>query len=100
MKTVSKSEFHLYLDLLLKDPPERLRADTGKFDFSGLGARMTYSPLANAKALLEAVVAAAPGAARSPGADLLLSGGRLATLGYASVADFEREERWLLTVAE
>jgi hypothetical protein len=98
VKMVPKSEFHLYLDLLLQGPAERLRVDTGRFDYSGLGEKMAYAAHANARALLEAVVAAAPGAARSPGADLLLGGGRLASLGYASLADFEREERWLLTV--
>ena len=97
-KTVSKTEFHLYLDLLLRDPAERLRVDGGHFDFSGLGARMAYSSLPNVKALLEEIVRGAPGAVRSPGADLLLAGGRLAALGYDSVEEFEREERWLGTV--
>ena len=59
---------------------------------------MAYAPHLNLKLLLESIVAAAPSAATSPGADLLLTGGRLASLGYASVDEFERELRWLAAV--
>jgi hypothetical protein len=98
-RAVPKSEFHLLLDLLLEGPVERLRVDAGRFDFSGLGKRMAYAPHVNLRLLLESIVAAAPTAATSPGADLLLTGGRLASLGYASVDDFEREMRWLAAVS-
>jgi hypothetical protein len=97
-RSVPKSEFHLFLDLLLEYPAERLRVDAGRFDFSGLGDLMTYAGLTNTRTLLSACLAAAPRACRSPGADLLLTGGQLSSLGYESLADFEREERWLLTV--
>jgi len=97
-RMVPKPEFRLFLDLLIEGPAERLRVDAGDFDFSGLGDRMAYAPHQNLRALLESVVAAAPSAATSPGADLLLTGGRLASLGYASVDDFERELRWLSAV--
>jgi hypothetical protein len=97
-KSVPKSEFRLLLDLLLEGPAERLRVDAGAFDYSGLGTRMAYSSHVNLKLLLESIVAAAPRAATSPGADLLLNGGRLGLLGYTSVEDFEREMRWLSAV--
>ena len=98
-KKVVKIEFRLFLDLLLRGPSERLRAEATRFDFSGLGARKAYSSHLNMKALVEEILRGAPRAASSPGADLLLTGGRLSSLGYQSLADFEREERWLAAVA-
>lgn len=97
-KTVTKTEFRLVLDLHLRAPADLLRVDAAHFDFSGLGKAMAYSAHGNMRALLEGIWDVAPGAATSPGADLLLLGGRLTSLGYESLDDFSREERWLMTV--
>lgn len=97
-ETVRKTEFRLLLDLCLRDPPERLRLDPEFFDWSGLGPRMAHAALPNLKAFAEEVLRHASAAATGPGTDLLLDGGRLASLGHEGPADFEREERWQLSV--
>jgi len=98
VRTVTKTDNHLLLDLLLRDPGERVRVDASRFDFSGLGGDMTYNALANMRILLAHIVHRADTAATSPGANLLLEGGRLSSLGFDSVEDLEREERWLVAI--
>lgn len=87
------------VDLLLKDPPERLRIEGGRFDFSCLGARKGYNVLANVKVLVGLLAAAAPAAALSRGAQVILEGRPLREMGYDGLADLEREQRWRLTLA-
>ncbi len=98
-KRIPQVEFRLLLDLLLEGPAERLRVDPDDFDFSGLGDAMVHSSHANLRLLVERIAAAAPLAATSLGADLLLTGGRMTSLGYESVDDYERELRWLAAVS-
>lgn len=93
-KAVVRTEFHLLLDLLLEGPEDRLWVDGNRCDYSGLGAAMAPTSLANLKALAAALAAALPGAARGGGTELLLAGGRLSALGYESEEDFLREQRW------
>ena len=97
-RTVVRTEFRILLDLLLDGPEERLRVDGENSDFSGLGAAMAPTGLANVRALAAALAAAVPGASRNAGADLLVGGGRLSAIGYESEADFLREQRWLRAV--
>jgi hypothetical protein len=95
---VTRTETLRVLDLLLRGPEERLRIRTDDFDWSGLGPRMAPTSFDNLRALVEEVLRFAPDAGTSPGADLLRSGGRLSSVGHDSPEDFEREERWLLSV--
>jgi hypothetical protein len=97
-RTVSRTEFLLLVDVVLRDPAERLRVQAQRFDWSGLGPRMAYNALANVRALAEEILRASACASRSLGTDLLLSGGPLTSLGYRGIEEFEREERWLLAV--
>lgn len=87
------------VDLLFKDPLERLRIEGGRFDFSCLGARKGYTILANVKVLVGLLAGAAPAAALSVGARVLLEGRPLREMGYEGPADLEREQRWRLTLA-
>lgn len=98
-RTAAVVEQVYVVDLLLKDPAERLRIEGGRFDFSCLGARKGYNILANVKVLVGQLAAAAPAAALSVGARVLLEGRPLREMGYEGLADLEREERWRLTLA-
>jgi len=95
---VEKTEFRILLDVVLRGPAERRRIHAEKFDWSGLGPLMAFAAHANVRAMVGEILRLAPAAGRSPGVDLLLAGGRLASLGFEGPDDFEREERWLLAV--
>ncbi len=94
-----ESELALYLDLYLADPAVRLRIDAQNFDYSHLKERMGYNVLGNFRTLLTDLAALAPKALRSRGTRVLLEGRPLREMGYRSIADAEREARWLLTIA-
>lgn len=97
-KTREEQSLSFYADLFYDDARRRMRIDASAFDFSSLGARMTYQGLANLRALIGDVAGAAPAALRNRGAHVLLEGLPIRTMGYASLEDLEREERWLLTL--
>lgn len=87
------------VDLHLKGPEQRLRIEGGRFDFSCLGARKGYNIMANIKVLVGMLSAAAPAAALSRGAQVMLEGRPLREMGYDGLEDLERESRWRLTLA-
>jgi hypothetical protein len=95
---VVKSETCRVLDILLRDPDERLRIPTDDFDWSGLGVRKQYTSLPNCRAFVEEILRFAPEAHRNQAVELLLAGGRLSSADHDSSEAFEREERWLLSV--
>lgn len=98
-RTAAVVEEVYVVDLVFRDPAERLRIEGGRFDFSCLGARKGYNILANVKILVGQLSAAAPAAALSRGAQVMLDGRPLREMGYEELADLEREERWRLTLA-
>ena len=97
-KTQQHSDLVFYLDLIYKDPLRRLRIDAQRFDYSFLKERKLYFLMGNFKLLVGDLVQAAPGAWRNHGARVLLENKPLQTMGYESLADLERETRWLLTL--
>jgi hypothetical protein len=97
-KTQTQSDRVFYLDLLYKDPFRRLRVDALHFDYSFLKERKLYQVFGNFKLLLGDLAQAVPGAWRNHGTKILLSGSPLQKMGYESLADLERETRWLLTL--
>ncbi len=99
-KTQHQSDLMFYLDLLYKNPPRRLRVDAQKFDYSFLKERKLYSVLGNFKLLVGDVVKAAPEAWQNHGTRILMEGKPLQTMAYESLADLDRETRWLLTLLE
>ena len=97
-KTLESSDLVFYLDLILKDSGGRFRIDAQSFDYSCLKARMGYNALGNFKQLLTEFVVRAKEAACNRGAKMLLDGKPVREMGYESLADLERESRWLLTL--
>jgi hypothetical protein len=101
-RTVEKkqtlSDRVFYVDLLYKDPVRRRRIDALHFDYSFLKERKLYQIFGNFKLLVGDLVRAAPSAWQSHGTKVLLEGKPLQTMGYDSLADLERETRWLLTL--
>lgn len=98
IKKVEESDLHFYADLVLESPVERLRVDAQAFDFSCLGARKAYGALVNFRTLLEWLSDLAPKAARNRGCRFMLDGKPVREMGYESLDDLEREEKWLLTL--
>lgn len=98
-KTVETSDLAFYIDLCLKDPAERLRIDAQHFDYACLGARKTYSVIINFRQLLCDFSDASPAALKSRGSRILLEQKPVREMGYESLADVERECRWLATLA-
>jgi hypothetical protein len=97
-KTQQQSELVFYLDLYYGQPLRRRRIDAQHFDYSFLKERKLYFVLGNFKLVLGDLLAAAPAAWRNHGAKVLLEGKPVQTMGYESLADLEREARWLLTL--
>jgi len=87
-----------HADLYYESPSRRVQIDPSRFDFSCLEARMLYQAQGNLKLLIGDLVEAAPGAWTNHGTRVLLEGKPIRTMGYGSLADLEREARWLLTL--
>ena len=82
----------------MKRPARRLRVDALHFDYSYLKERKLYQLMGNFKLLIVDLVKAAPEAVQNLGTKVLLEGKPIQTMGYNSLADLERETRWLLTL--
>jgi hypothetical protein len=97
-KTREEQKLAFHADLFYEGPAARLRIDASHFDFSCLEERMLYQAQGNLKLLIGDVVGGAPEAWLNHGARVLLEGRPIRTMGYESLGDLEREERWLLTL--
>lgn len=98
-RVVETRDRALVLDLLFLEPSRRLRVDPRAFDFSCLGAKMTYGAETNFLALVEELTARAPRALRGRGTRALLGRRPSAESSYESLDDLAREERWLQNLA-
>lgn len=96
-KTVESSELLYYAEAYAGSPLRRFRLDAQDFDYSCLGEQKGYDAPGNFRKALQALA----GGARTlnAGVEGLLSGRPVRQLGYESLADLEREARWLLTLA-
>jgi hypothetical protein len=101
-RTVEKKQTHsdlvFYLDVVYQSPARRLRVDALHFDYSFLKERKLYQLMGNFKLLVGDLVKTSPEAVQNHGTKVLLEGKPLQTMGYNSLADLERESRWLLTL--
>jgi len=97
-KTHEVSETVYQIDLVGGTPHRRWRVQASHFDYSFLKERKQYQSFANFKLLLGDLVAASPQAWRNRGTQAILSGQPLHTMGYETLADLEREAKWLLTL--
>ncbi|MBI4669443.1 MAG: hypothetical protein HY747_09740 [Elusimicrobia bacterium] len=97
-KTERKSNQFIYVDLFIENPNRRFRIDAHEFDYRFLKERMTYNLMSNLKSLLADLVKASPCAGRNFGAGAIMRAEPVHQLGYGSLADGERECRWLLNI--
>ncbi len=97
-KTETQEDLVFCLDLVYEAPARRLRVVASEFDYSFLGARKLYQALGNCKLLLGEVAEGAPDAWQNHGTQVLRQNQPISTMGYGSLEDLEREERWLLTL--
>ena len=97
-KTQTHSDLAFFVDLLYKDPPRRLRVDALHFNYAFLKERKLYQGLGNFKLLVGDLVKAVPEAWKNHGTRVFMENKPLQTMGYGSLADLERETRWLLTL--
>jgi hypothetical protein len=96
-RVVESRDRALTLDLLFLNPSRRLRVEARAFDYSLLGPKMAHAAEVNFVLLLAELAARAPAALRNRGARALLA--RAGESRYETLADLEREERWLLSLA-
>ncbi|MBI2070267.1 MAG: hypothetical protein HYT79_06650 [Elusimicrobia bacterium] len=97
-KTEHQTKQLYFADIFLKDPPRRLRLDAQDLNYAYLKERKAYNVFNNFKALLNDLIKSAPGAKLNLGATSIIQAKPLYDLGYESLADGERESRWLLTL--
>lgn len=96
-KRVESSELLYFAEAYAGAPLRRFRMDAHDFDYSVLGERKGFDTPGNFRKVLESL---ASGAKRlNGGAKGLLSGQPVRQLGYETLADLEREARWLLTLS-
>ena len=81
-------------------PPRRLRVAAEHFDYSFLKERKLYQVMGNFKLLVGDLVKETSEAWQNHGTRVLLEGKPIQTMGYSTLADLERETRWLLTLQE
>jgi hypothetical protein len=97
-KTKTDSDRVFYADLHYGTALRRLRVDAQHFNYAHLKERKLYQVFGNFKLFMSDLLAVAPKAWRNRGAGILLDGKPIQTMGYESLADLERESRWLLTL--
>ncbi|MFA6002473.1 MAG: hypothetical protein WC881_00230 [Elusimicrobiota bacterium] len=97
-RSLESSELARVLDICLRSPARRLRLESEDFDYSCLLARKTYQALANFRTLARELAALWPDAQRNHGLHILQEGLPLRDMRYDSLADLDRESRWLLTL--
>jgi hypothetical protein len=99
-KTLHQSDLFFYVDVLTRNPLKRLRVDSQSFDYSFLKERKLYQIMGNFKLLVSDLVKGTPEAWQNHGTRVLLEGKPIQTMGYVTLADLERETRWLLTLQQ
>jgi len=97
-KTSTQTESLFFLDLVLENPFERRRMDALNFNYACLDARKGYQALGNLRLLVEDLFRLAPQADINHGVRLFQEKRPLNEMGYATLADLDRELRWRLTL--
>lgn len=98
-RRVSEERRTPFIELVFAAPARRVRIYAAEFDYTALGAKMSYSAELNFRALVCELAARAPGALRGKGARAILAKAPSGELSYESFADVEREARWLQALA-
>lgn len=97
-KTTSETELSYFLDIVIDGPPERHRIAGDQINYAFLKERMLMNAPGNFRLMLGDVVARAPQAVQNRGTRILLAGQPVNTMGYETLADLERECRWLFSI--
>ncbi len=97
-KKASVSELLLFLALVCTDPKQFFVMAADQFNFTALKERMLYNAMGNFKIVIADFLKAAPTARQSRGTRILQQNQPLVTMGYESLANLERECRWLNTL--
>ena len=97
-KTQQQSDLAFFMDVYYPAPLRRFRVDAAHFDYSFLTERKLFQIFGNFKLLVGDLAKGSPEAWHNHGTKILLEGKPIQTMGYGSLADLERESRWLLTL--
>ena len=97
-KTTTQTDRQFYLDIVLRDPLERRRISADHFDYSCLKERKGYQSFANFRLIIDDFMLQAPAAKLNHGIRILREKKPVVEMEYVSLADFERELRWRLTL--
>ncbi|HND64231.1 MAG TPA: hypothetical protein PKZ00_01560 [Elusimicrobiota bacterium] len=96
-KTVTTGDLTVLADFFTAT--ERFRVDAGHFGFSGLGESKTWNGLENLKRFVKMILDRRPDVPLNRGGRWVMENKTLATAGYTDRGQFEKECRWLLTLA-
>lgn len=96
-KTAVVNELVITADIILKNPPRRIRINADNFAYKCLGSAKTMNSLINFKAVLALIAKHAVKAQKNRGAEIFLKNQPVRDMGYVRPQDIERELRWLLT---
>ena len=96
-RVVETKDRALTLDLLFLNPARRLRIEARAFDYSMLGPKMAHAAEVNFGILVGEIASRAPSALRGKGTRGFVN--KTGDWRYDSLADLDREERWLLTLS-
>lgn len=94
-KTVTDTNLSFVLDIVAKDSFQRFRIIPDDFNFSFLRERMVHGAMGNFHLLLTDLAAKAPQSRQSRGTRIILAGQPMTNMGYETLADLEKETRWL-----
>lgn len=94
-KTTTNTNLSFVMDIVIKESGERLRIIPDNLNFSFLKDRMVHGAMGNFRVLLTDLVSKAPQARQSRGSRMLLAGQSTSQMGYETLADLEKETRWL-----
>lgn len=97
-KTERKAEQLYFANLIVKNPLCCLRLDAKNFNYAYLKERLAYNTFHNFRALIGDLVKSAPGASLNTYAALMAQAKPPALISYESLANGDREIRWLLTL--
>lgn len=102
-KQVAGRELHFFADIFINNPDaaaRRLHIDAEKLDFSYLSARIMPNVMGNFNLLVRDIAGQSTSSIMNKGVRTLLAGQPFTAAGYSSRADYEKECRWLLTLAK
>lgn len=85
------------VDIGLEKPACRFRLAAEQIDFSSLGDRRVYDSLGNFRILVGDIASHAPPDRLNHGVRVIQRNAPLLEMGYETLDDLEREERWMLS---